>query len=679
MNHILTRILFENNIIDEKIYSFQALLEDRLDFIKKQHKGQYDPLIDHIANNIDPTKNKKYTQWVLNRMLANDHIPDAQTIRSSLEWYDKASPKSHDHDINKHTMQSMMDVAHLSKTSPKANKGSNNIDKIYDKDGVSAYKVNDKQSMINLYGPGRKCSSSWCTAAAGYNNMFDRYDGSKYTIHYPNGEYMHFHHQSEQAKDPSNTEIDFSSDKRYKDYNKNTREIFEQTAEKEGQDNSLAENHFGISPEKFNIGFENFKKFRYSPDADDFKRFVGRNPLNDEQFDTALKHGTLTKKVYQNPHLTDDQVSKLLDNKSIDWTDHNLHRNPAVRGHNVDKMLNEFENNPQYRHVLYKLGAMKNLESHHVDKIIDKSAENTHYNDAIEDIIENGHKFSTEQINRLMDNQDHRHVIKLAERQTIPEHHLKTVLSDSIDNGTYYHFPHMMNMKDIMDHNNVDDNTVHKMIDDSGVDSPRLFQIMDSRNVKRNHINHIVDLYSNANYVQEKIISHEKINHDDLDKMLFNNPKKGYDMIYHDELSAYIGRKDADLNKFRKANSDGLLSESDLNNAGYYKKKNLPEDHFTDPRHARYLIRNLEHHPEFTHEQIGKLIDATNRGENNYVGSDVVQKVLDHPNVSPDTIKDLYNTWGGDSVNMYTFGRHPRTLPSIKNDIRTKYGNQFVE
>ena len=85
MNHILTQILFENNIIDEKIYSFQALLEDRIDFIKKQHNGQYDALIDHIAKNIDPTKNKKYTQWVSDRSLAGDHIPDANTVKSSLE------------------------------------------------------------------------------------------------------------------------------------------------------------------------------------------------------------------------------------------------------------------------------------------------------------------------------------------------------------------------------------------------------------------------------------------------------------------------------------------------------------------------------------------------------------------------------------------------------------------
>ena len=583
---------------------------------------------------------------------------------------------SHDHDINKHDMQSMMDIAHLSKTSPKSNKTANNIDKIYDKDGVTAYKINDKQSMINLYGPGRKCSTRWCTAAAGFANMFDRYDGGKYTVHYPNGEFMSFHHQSEQTKDPSNTEIDFSSDKRYKDYNKNTKEILDQTAKDENQDDSLSEKRFGISDEKFNNAFHHFKHVsKYAPEADNFKHFVGRNKLNDEQFAEALKHGTLTKKVYQNPNLTDDQVSKLLDNhNNADWVEYGLHRNPAVRGHNVDRMLNEFQNSPQYKYYSYKVGSMKNLESHHINDIIEKSFHDKNYHDAIGDIVENEHKFTTNQINRLMDNEDHYHVIKIANHQTIPTEHLKTIFNSSIDNGTFYLHPHAIDMKSIMDHNNVDDNIVHRVIDKSGIDSPRLTQIMNSKNVKRNHIDHIVNLYSNTNYIPGNIISHEKITHDDLDKMLFNNPKKGYDTIYSDELSAYAGRKDADIDKFRKANNYNQLSNSDLDRVGYYKKKNLPEDHLTNSKDSKFVLKNIQYHPEFTHEHLGKLIDTISKDEYFTPSSDNVKSVLDHPNVSPQNIKDMYHKWGIDSMRAFAFSKHPRTIPSVKKDIEEKYG-----
>ena len=91
----LAQALFEQCMVDETIYSFSTLLESRIDFIKQKHNGKMDAVVDHISTHIDPTKNKKFTEWLVDRHLKGDdiHAPD---VNESLQWFDKASSDVHD-------------------------------------------------------------------------------------------------------------------------------------------------------------------------------------------------------------------------------------------------------------------------------------------------------------------------------------------------------------------------------------------------------------------------------------------------------------------------------------------------------------------------------------------------------------------------------------------------------
>lgn len=673
--NILAQILFENNIKDESTYTFSVLLEDRIDFIKKSFNNKYDPLVDHIAQNIDPTDNKKYTQWLMRRHVAGDSIPSATRLRTALSWYDKAAPKSHVNDINKHTVQSMMDVAHMTRFSPKhSHADETGVEEIYSNNGVKAYHVRDKQTMINTYGGGRKYSSRWCTAADGHDNMFDRYSGGKYTIHYPNGEYMHLHHQSGQAKDPSNTEIDFSSDKRYKPYNEDTNKIMHLTAEKEGVEKDLPERHFGISDEEFDHAWKGYKAHD-SQLSSKFLRNAEVKPLSSDQYSDLMGAGWL-RKVSNNPNLTEDQVSHFL--TKDDWEYSNIISNPAVKGKNADHVVKHILDN---KALAYKITGVKHLQSHHVDDLMERANNfSRDHSDALRDLIRAGtYKFTDDQVDKIHDREGVHVALDIASHQPVKEHIRQASierLKSNVTNG----FSRGDDIKSFAKHNEIRDDELHDLISRASRASSSqsvYSKILDIPSLKREHVEHIVhDLKSEKHYhIGNAILKKPALTHDDVESLIVHNPH--HPQSNFSEMYDYLDRRDSKAKVAHELAKKSDLHPDDLEQMGYYKKKDLPAEHFTDVEHAPFILKNLQYHPKASYKDINNLLDAKAFTPYTISGT-MVKNVLDHPNAGPENVHKILDHWGHDTMVADQVFEHDRTPQSAMDKLHKLHPGRYT-
>lgn len=670
MSRILSQLLFENNIQDEKIYSFSLLLESRLEFIKKQHGNQYDSMIDHIAETYDPTANKKYTQWILKRTLAGETYPE--NLRSDLHEFDKASPKSHDRDINKHTFQTMSDVAHLSRTL-RSNAGETGVKQIYDSNGVKAFHILDKNTMRDLYGSGRKFSANWCTSADSANNRFDSYSGNKYTIHYPNEAFMSFHHDSLQAKDPSNEEINFNTDTRYSPWNNDTRKIMEQTARDEGHDTSLPEKHFGISDEEFNKGWEQYKKSKFGALSDDrgarenFVRNIKHKPLTDEQFD-VIKQRQHSSSLLKNPHLTDHQVSKLLDNlDGISYT--GFQRHIPLRGDNLDRVVNHFISRGRYDTV----ATIPNLEKRHVDTLIDLHSE---HNDTLSDLAHFGHyRFTDEQMDRI-NHRDPSIVYHISANQPVPDRYKDSFIrstTNAIRNG----YINPSRVKDFEKHNGFSDEDIHTFIDNiprhgSGETVRTANGLLELNSIKQEHIDRLANIIAPSPYHPDAI-SNAKFSKKQVEDMM-ETSRQRYGHIDNVDLEQYINRRDTsatDVDKYNKFDPETYtgLSPLKLNHLEYYKKSGFTDDHFNNYDHAVKLMQNIEYQPKFTHHDISKILN-TIHSNNDELHSNELESLLNHPNLNAAHLHSIIDNSPNNAISMYVMKNHSRTPPSVKQRIQ---------
>lgn len=91
------------------------ILEDRMDFLKNKYKSintDHDTLaqntnpediINHFAQNADPSHNKAYTDWILNRYNRGDfRQEDYPRIREALSNFIKHRSKLPEKDINRY-------------------------------------------------------------------------------------------------------------------------------------------------------------------------------------------------------------------------------------------------------------------------------------------------------------------------------------------------------------------------------------------------------------------------------------------------------------------------------------------------------------------------------------------------------------------------------------------------
>ena len=203
----------------------RLLLEDRLGKIKDifrdkidsshdtlgTHKSS-DDIVDHFANHADPTKNKEYTQWIVNKYRQKDfRQEDHPRIKEALTNFHKHKSKLEHKDINKYKSISDIEDAvepHLGEASKKEEKRqvkSEGADLIHSGSGVTIHHIKTEDAAC-AYGAGTR----WCTSGE-KDNMFDNYnkDGPIHVIQHQGRKYQ-FHNHSYQFMDEKDKRVNLS-------------------------------------------------------------------------------------------------------------------------------------------------------------------------------------------------------------------------------------------------------------------------------------------------------------------------------------------------------------------------------------------------------------------------------------------------------------------------------------
>lgn len=390
----------------------EVLLENRIEFLKQQnpsidtshdtlakHKDAGD-IIDHFAKKADPTPTKAHTQWIVNQYKKQSiRQEDAPHIKSTLNDFETVKNRLEKKDINQYKdIGELRDAVATQKTHAvkavkakkvTAEKKTADLEKMYDEDGVTGYKIPNKESSIRNYGPaGVVKPTHWCTAANSGNNMFNQYKGGKYTMHFPNDEVLQFHHQSNQIMDKHDRPVQ-EGDPRFAPYEHHISKFIHQTKAVENDSKIDRFHHF--EPHEIDDVIADHKKalsnnnndpgsIRYHESTRKLSDVVTKAKLSEHQFnaihelplgkDYAGRPEGASLKLSNNKKLTHEQVGKLLHSPDENVREHHeeqLVRNPAVKDDHIDTLLRSprLSNNVK-RH----LADNPNLRPHHIDKLI---------------------------------------------------------------------------------------------------------------------------------------------------------------------------------------------------------------------------------------------------------------------------------------------------------------------
>jgi hypothetical protein len=220
------------------------LLEDRLEYLKQNTKTlstDHDTLakhkdtpsiVQHLADNADPTKNKAHTQYAVglyrNKALKQE---DAPRLKEALANFDKYKGKLKPEE-KQLTTKNYPSISHIEDkiaphlgTMTSKKQAEKTLDQpghklVHDDKDISIYHLTAKEPSQNLYGGGHAkggTGTSWCTAARSDNCMFDQYhkQGKIHVIHRKSdGAVFQMHPESNSfmdAKDNTISPEDFKS------------------------------------------------------------------------------------------------------------------------------------------------------------------------------------------------------------------------------------------------------------------------------------------------------------------------------------------------------------------------------------------------------------------------------------------------------------------------------------
>ena len=165
-----------------------------------EHKNS-NSIIDHFASKGDPSKDKKYTHWIVSRYNKGQfRQEDHSRVHEALSNFEQHKNKLISKDINQYKHLTDVEDAvepHIGSISNKQEKRQEKhegADLIHSENGLTVHKLNTKEGACH-YGAGTK----WCTASR-KNNMFDQYNkqGSLYVVNTPDKRKYQFHFETNQ-------------------------------------------------------------------------------------------------------------------------------------------------------------------------------------------------------------------------------------------------------------------------------------------------------------------------------------------------------------------------------------------------------------------------------------------------------------------------------------------------
>ena len=403
--------------------SFELLTEDRIDYLKNQYKDKLstdhdqlakhkesDKIIDHFANKADPSTGKVHTQWLVGQYAKkNIRQEDAPQLKSTLNDFALVKDNLEKKDLNQYKdVGELRDAIATQKATvekkvkakkTEAEEKSASMEKLYDEDGVTGFKIPNKAASIKNYGPqGTLAQTHWCTAANSDNNMFNHYKGGKYTMHFPNGEVLQYHHQSGQIMDRYDRPVQ-EGDPRFAEHEHHIAKFINQTAKNESGESSLMKRFKHYEPEEIEHHLSQYEKaastkqeardMRYHPSHEYIASIATHTQLSDEHFNRIKALPSYTDywgnkespnyNLGSNKKLTHGQVGKLLATTNED--DRNtfmsqLMSNRAVKGEHLDHLMSMRGSLKDKVNPSIDLATNPNLQQHHIDELI--KDKNTH-------------------------------------------------------------------------------------------------------------------------------------------------------------------------------------------------------------------------------------------------------------------------------------------------------------
>ncbi len=645
--------LFEHDLLHDRV-AFTQLLENRLDFIKSKLNHLHDAAIDHIANTVDPTKNKKYTEWLISRKLRGDWHPNENKIRTSLSDFDKAKSDVHDTNIKNHSITSMMNTAHLVRTAQPAK--FTQLNKIFDDVGAVGFEVPNKETSIHFYGPASHHPTNWCTAAAGSRNMFDSYEGGKYTLHLPNGHYLQLHHQSHQLKDPQNQEINLQDDSRYSGHLSTIEKFMRQTGELEDH-TGLTEKHFGIPRDEFNRRMDDIIDNDRHTEMYRLSHSIAQHPLSDKHFNYLLSSVHI-KPTVANRHLTHEQIHHIVHDDYLMGVNsfvQTLAKNPALKDpEHVDRVFSTLFNKD-----LPEAGQIHNLSDAHINKLVDSNGL------ALMGLVKSK-QLSEHHLNKLLDKEP-KYIAQQAAHFTVPEKYRKHVF-DSVKQHASHAF-----LNKFAEHNHITPEEMDDYIEatKSNIDQHRL---LDNKFIQPHHVDRIVD---NTKYHDPEIseflgkpdmIGYKKINNSHIEKLLA--PPFSFKPT-EETLRNYLNKPSATTAMADKLHdaADLDMSARSLNSIGYHRLKDYNPELLNTSFHASQYAKDLGYHPKMKAQHLTMLLNGLAKGftlHSHLLEENSLKNILNHPNLNMDHIKQLQNDWGVDEHYNSLINSHPRIAGLIK-------------
>ena len=403
--------------------SFELLTEDRIDYLKTQYKDKLstdhdqlakhkesDKIIDHFASKADPSTGKVHTQWLVGQYAKkNIRQEDAPQLKSTLNDFALVKDNLEKKDLNQYKdVGELRDAIATQKATvekkvkakkTEAEEKSASMEKLYDEDGVTGFKIPNKAASIKNYGPqGTLAQTHWCTAANSDNNMFNHYKGGKYTMHFPNGEVLQYHHQSGQIMDRYDRPVQ-EGDPRFAEHEHHIAKFINQTAKNESGESSLMKRFKHYEPEEIEHHLSQYEKaastkqeardMRYHPSHEYIASIATHTQLSDEHFNRIKALPSYTDywgnkespnyNLGSNKKLTHGQVGKLLATTNEDDRTtfmSQLMSNRAVKGEHLDHLMPMRGSLKDKVNPSIDLATNPNLQQHHIDELI--KDKNTH-------------------------------------------------------------------------------------------------------------------------------------------------------------------------------------------------------------------------------------------------------------------------------------------------------------
>ena len=204
----MTKYVYKDPIAEKFVQILQEALspEERVNYVKQEYKDKLstahdthaqhkdsDAIVQHFADNADPTKKKALTSWVVGQYAkGNTRQEDTDRLHNTLSNFTKHRDKLPAKKIEQYDSIKDLETAlkphvgSLTNAEKRQQEEHEGQELKYEDPHIKIYHLKTKEASQHLYGGGVEAGkTNWCTAAKSNNCKFDDYNktGKLHVVH----------------------------------------------------------------------------------------------------------------------------------------------------------------------------------------------------------------------------------------------------------------------------------------------------------------------------------------------------------------------------------------------------------------------------------------------------------------------------------------------------------------